>query len=154
MIRVVLDTNVLIDADRGSGSFGQRIIELVLNNKLQGLISRAVKNENILIVNKMIRDPHLKQQILNYFDKCQPVEPVFVKVQLADTEDIKILAAAVAGEAKFLITEDRHLLDLDEYQGVIIIRPKDWWQWWERQKDESGETWNSWAKNILGKKYP
>ena len=151
MIKVLLDTNIFIDADRGLGSYGQRIIELVINNKLVGVISRSVKNENNLIIDKLIKDSALKNQVAKYFGKCKKVDPVNINVQLEDREDVKILAAAVAGQVEFLITEDRHLLDLDVYQGLKILRPKDWGQWWERQQDESGETWNSWARNLLGK---
>lgn len=151
MIKVLLDTNVLIDADKGVGSFGYRIIDLVLNNQVLGVISRSVANENSLIINRLINDIALKDQVSRYLAKCQKIEVAIINVKLADSEDVKILAAAVVGKADFLITEDRHLLDLDEYQRVKIVRPKEWWQWWERQRDDSGETWNTWAKNILGK---
>lgn len=84
MIKVLLDTNVLIDADKGAGSFGQRIIELVLNNKIIGVISRSVKNENNLLVNKLIKDVLLKKQILDYFGKCKKVESTAISVNLDD----------------------------------------------------------------------
>ena len=151
MIKVLLDTNVLIDADRGAGSFGYRIIDLILREQIVGVISRSVQNENSLILNKLVRDQSLYNKVMEYFKKCQSVSEVFINAKLEDSEDIKILATAVGGEVEFLITEDRHLLDLDEYNGVTVIRPKDWWQWWEKKKDDSGETWNTWAKNILGK---
>ena len=151
MVKILLDTNVFINADRGIGSYGQRIIDLVLNNKLVGIISRPVKNENSLIINKLIKDSILKSQVTDYFRKCKKVDAIRINVHLDDRQDVKILAAAVTGKAEFLITEDRHLLDLDEYQGVKIITPKDWWQWWAKQQDDSGETWSNWAKNVLGK---
>ncbi len=151
MVKVLLDTNVFIDADRGQGSFGQRIIELVINNQIVGIISRPVRNENNLIINRLIKDNDLKTQISTYFSKCKKVEPVRIDVRLDDKEDVKILASAVAGAVSFLITEDRHLLELDEYRGVKIVRPREWWQWWESQQDSSGETWGNWAKNVLGK---
>jgi len=38
-----------------------------------------------------------------------------------DPKDDKFLATAKAGQADYLVSEDRDLLDLDEYEGIQII---------------------------------
>jgi predicted nucleic acid-binding protein len=43
----------------------------------------------------------------------------------ADPGDDKVAAAALAGRADFLVTLDRHLLDLAGLPGVVILRPGD-----------------------------
>ena len=40
---------------------------------------------------------------------------------LADPTDDKIVAAALEAGAEYIISEDRHLLDLGEYQGIKIM---------------------------------
>lgn len=42
-------------------------------------------------------------------------------VVIEDEEDVKLLAAAVGGAAQFLITDDRHLLEVGEHQGVELL---------------------------------
>ncbi|MFH1111958.1 MAG: putative toxin-antitoxin system toxin component, PIN family [Patescibacteria group bacterium] len=151
MVRILLDTNVLITADRGMGSYSRRILDLILQGKIEAIVSHQVKRENLLIVNKLVKDESLKYDIRLFLDNCVEIRPALINLKLEDQEDIKLLAAAVGGKAHFLITEDRHLLEIDEGQPVKIVTPKAFWQWWEKQQDESGDTWNSWAQNIFGK---
>jgi predicted nucleic acid-binding protein len=42
-----------------------------------------------------------------------------------DPSDDKFLEAAVAGEASYIISGDKHLLKLSEYQGIQILKPRD-----------------------------
>jgi uncharacterized protein len=151
MVKVLLDTNVLINANRGEFSYPKRILDLVRAGKVSAIISHAVRRENELIINRLISDSKLQKDLQDYLALAEKVKSMSVKVKLADEEDIKLLEAAVGGGANFLITEDKHLLDLEEFRGVKIVKPTDFWQWWQKQQDEVGETWNSWAKNVLGK---
>jgi putative PIN family toxin of toxin-antitoxin system len=41
-----------------------------------------------------------------------------------DPDDDKYLAAALLGRAGFIVSGDHHLLDLKEYQGVRILKPR------------------------------
>lgn len=41
-----------------------------------------------------------------------------------DPDDDWVLATAVAGECECVITGDRDLLDLDEFAGIRILRPR------------------------------
>jgi putative PIN family toxin of toxin-antitoxin system len=43
----------------------------------------------------------------------------------ADPGDDMVVAAALAGRAVFLVTLDRHLLDLAGLPGVLVVRPGD-----------------------------
>jgi putative PIN family toxin of toxin-antitoxin system len=43
----------------------------------------------------------------------------------ADPDDDHVLACAVAGNAAYIVSGDRHLLELKEYKGVSILKPAD-----------------------------
>ncbi len=45
-----------------------------------------------------------------------------LKVIAADPEDDPIVECAVVGQAQFIVSGDRHLLDLGNYQGVQIVK--------------------------------
>ncbi len=47
------------------------------------------------------------------------------RVVTADPDDDKIIATAVAAKATYIVTEDRHLLDLGQYQGIKIMNRAD-----------------------------
>jgi len=40
-----------------------------------------------------------------------------------DPSGNKIVTCAVEGEADFILSEDRHLTDLKEFQGIMIVNP-------------------------------
>ena len=41
----------------------------------------------------------------------------------ADPTDNRVLECAIAGNAAYIVTEDKHLLDIKEYQGIIMLSP-------------------------------
>ena len=43
-------------------------------------------------------------------------------VVAADPDDDKVLECALAGGVDFIVTGDRHLLDLTSYEGIPILR--------------------------------
>lgn len=64
------------------------------------------------------RDPHA---ILDVIARATTVEPVETPAVCRDPEDDKFLAAAEIGSARFIVTEDRDLLDLGSYEGIQIV---------------------------------
>lgn len=151
MVKIVLDTNVLINADRGEGSYGKRILDLVIKGEVEALITRQVKQENQLIIGRLVRDKKLRVGLEQFISLAREVEPETSGVALEDEEDYKLLDAAVGGGAQYLITSDKHLLDVEEYEGVQMVTPAQFWQWWQKHQDDSGHTWAAWTKNIFGK---
>lgn len=45
-----------------------------------------------------------------------------------DPTDVPVLGTAIAGECALLICVDGDLLDIQEFQGMPIIRPGDYWR--------------------------
>jgi putative PIN family toxin of toxin-antitoxin system len=48
-----------------------------------------------------------------------------LKAVAADPDDDAVLECAVLGQAQFVVSGDRHLLDLRSFQGVQIVRAAD-----------------------------
>ena len=52
------------------------------------------------------------------------VDPeVELEVVENDPDDNRVLECAVAAEANYIISGDKHLLDLGEYQGIEVLPP-------------------------------
>ena len=64
--------------------------------------------KNIIIENSFMVEPKIKLQIIE-----------------DDSDDDKFLEAAMAGNADFIISQDKHLLKLGEYEGIKIIKPEE-----------------------------
>lgn len=148
MMRVLLDTNVLINAERGEFSYPKRILDLIKQRKITAVISHAVKRENQLLVSRLVKDKRLAQEIKDYLSSAEEVEPEMAGVMLEDEEDLKMVDAALGGGAQFLITDDKHLLDVEEHDGIRMVTPAQFWQWWEKQEDASGKTWKNWINQV------
>jgi predicted nucleic acid-binding protein len=52
-----------------------------------------------------------------------PAEKIFVV--LADTTDNKFIEAAVTGKTDYIVSGDKHLLDLKEYKSIPIITARE-----------------------------
>ncbi|MEI2779828.1 MAG: putative toxin-antitoxin system toxin component, PIN family [Candidatus Competibacter sp.] len=66
---------------------------------------------------------HIKRRVLR---RAEIVQPKTVPSVIADDpDDDHILACAVAGKADILVSGNKHLLRLKEYEGIPIVRPRD-----------------------------
>src|SRR5262245_17699913 len=48
-----------------------------------------------------------------------------VSAVVSDPDDDKYLAAALEGRAAFVVSGDRHLLDVGKYEGVRVVTPRE-----------------------------
>ena len=127
MIRVVLDTNVLISTALPRS----RLTPLVAawqSGRCRLLLSSAILDEylRVLARPKFQLAPEdirriVEREVLPY------AEIVHVRSQIEavadDPSDNKFLACAVDGRADQLVTGDRHLLALKHFRGVPISTP-------------------------------
>ena len=61
------------------------------------------------------------RRVLDLLSQAEIVELSSIPQVSRDPKDDKFLATAVAGEADYVISEDRDLLDLGEYRGIKIV---------------------------------
>ena len=145
MLKIVIDTNALIDAETDAYHFASRIIDLVVNGQIKAYANISTIRENKLLVGKKIEDDAYLKKIESYFDLVEQVNSEKIDVIEDDPEDNKILASAIAGNADYLITSDKHLLKLETYGHLKIIRPNQFWSIWE----DEGEGWAKWLTNFI-----
>ena len=125
---VVYDTNVLISGMIWGG-VPYRSIELAQENKVKGLICDEILDEfeDKLMIKLGIpsaRTSVLKIRLLGFL---QTVEiPNRLKGITTDPDDDMIIECAVVGGATHIVTGDqKHLLPLENYQGILIVKPAD-----------------------------
>ena len=145
-MKVVIDTNTLINASGDEHNYGNRILDHVLEGKIQAFANPKTLRENRFIAQRKIQDPNFLSKLEQYFDAVIQVEGQDLQV-VEDEEDNKILASAVAADVDFLITSDWHLLKIGGYEGVKIVTPQGFWSEYEQ---ESGEGWQNWLNNFIG----
>jgi putative PIN family toxin of toxin-antitoxin system len=134
MIKLVLDTNVLVSAilnPRGKPAF---IFKLALKEAVELVISQAIIKEmhKVLHYSKLIKllkkNGITTKGVEAFIDNLEEIAEItkgelVLDVIKADPADNKILACAVEGGADFIISGDSHLLSLANFEGIDIVDP-------------------------------
>jgi len=146
MLKIVIDTNLLIDGADDFYHYGNRIIDLVISGRVEAYANKQTLKENKFLVGKKVTDPGYLKKLEYFFDVLKPVENIErLDVVEDDSEDNKILESAVAANADYLVSSDRHLLRIEKFKGIRIVTPAGFWKLYE----DEGEGWAKWIKNFI-----
>lgn len=130
-MRVVVDTNVFISSllsPQGIPSqlfqfWELHLFDILVSDKSLEELARVLRYPKI---RKRLRvsDAVLDDYVRSFREKAIVVEPQErVQAVTDDALDNVYLEIALAGKAHCVVTGDRHLLQLQEYQGVLILTP-------------------------------
>ncbi len=127
-MRVTVDTNVLISALGWNGAEAA-VMEMVLDGVLELCLSAQILSEFYRVV-KYPKFGFAEEEIDGYVGRLlhnaiivTPTEEI--DAVLEDPDDDKIIECAVASKSNYIISGDKHLLRLGEYEGIKIIRAVD-----------------------------
>jgi putative PIN family toxin of toxin-antitoxin system len=132
MLRAVLDTNVIVSGTISSTRALYEVLEAWRHRRFTLLTSLLILEE----VQRVFEYPRIKtpyrldaetaETILAQFTKYAVVTPGELAVREIedDPADDMFLACAVEGAADYIVTGDRHLLDVGTYRGVSIVGPR------------------------------
>jgi putative PIN family toxin of toxin-antitoxin system len=138
-MRIVLDTNVLISALVASGTAPAQILARCQAGELELLVSPASLAE----LRRVLTYPRIRTRlrytdaqiarVLAYLQHAAiVVTPTVVDhVVLDDADDDQFIALALAGEARYLVSGDDHLLRLGQHQGITILKPAAFLRIWQ-----------------------
>jgi len=122
--RVVFDTNIYISALHFQSSIPRRILELADASAFCLLLSKQIIAElrGVLRVKfkyELSKLDLMEELILSIVELVEPKSRInFIK---ADPDDDKILECAVEGKANFVVSGDKHVLNIREYKGIKIV---------------------------------
>lgn len=133
MIRAVLDANILVSAILVPAGIPARILLAAFAGLFACSASEAIISEVLTTIGRdRVRrryrvDPSWLSQVRRFLESRPVLVPITATVQgvASHPEDDLILATAVSAQADYLVTGDRQLLALGQYQGVRIVTPRD-----------------------------
>lgn len=133
MLRAILDANVLASAlIRPQGPPGQIVSLLFEEQAFELIVSEALLAE----LRRCLAYPRVRKYLtatdeeLDLWVNALGLLADVVKgekswnVVVDDPDDDKYLAAAVEGRADYLVSGDRHLIDIREYEEIRIVTPR------------------------------
>lgn len=128
-MRAVLDTNVLISAVISTGT-PHEVLAAGFEGEYQIVVSVATLTEFRETLLKYPDRFHMDEEdvqteveTVRYFAEfVNPKEDI--EAVEDDPDDDKFLEAALAGNVDYLVSGDKHLLDLDSFLGIEIVTPR------------------------------
>ena len=130
-MRVVLDANTYISSLISNKGNPARIVRWWLEGQYDVLVSQQIIDEllrvsgyaRILKKYSEVREKRHEFAAL-VSEQAEWVEPRGkLDVVSVDESDNWYIECALAGNAKYIITGDQHLLELREYEGIAILAP-------------------------------
>ena len=127
-MKIVIDTNVFISGVFFTGPPHQ-ILKAWRDGKFEILISKEILEEYKRVGESLsIQFPQVTlTPILKFFAiraELIDAQPLSGPV-CEDTDDDKFFACAIAGKSKLIISGDKHLLKVSGYQGIKVLKPKE-----------------------------
>lgn len=131
-MKVVFDTNILISTLLVKVGTQAKLLRFSQKGTYQILLSQDIFTE----LNRVLHYPRIRKafpllteaDIKKYMIELKVLGLMVKKLpHLAvikqDPKDDHILACAVAGKADYIVTGDRHLLDLNIFRNISILTP-------------------------------
>jgi uncharacterized protein len=126
MIRIVLDTNVIVSA-LVFGGVRRAVLELAETGQCQLFYSESIQGEvRRVLSEKFGWAPAMLQEVLPVlWSKGELVVPqTEIHAVPDDPDGDRILECAVAAKASFIVSGDRHLIALRSYKSISVVTPR------------------------------
>ncbi len=130
-MRVVLDTYVLVSGVLFTGP-PRKILTAWRDGRLVLLVSPEIFEEYQQVGMELaspFKDVNLTALLELVRANAEMVySPSILPRIQEDLSDNKFLGCALAGRVKFVVSLDKHLLRLRQFQGIQILRPREFFQ--------------------------
>jgi putative PIN family toxin of toxin-antitoxin system len=126
-VKLILDTNVLISGIFFGGPPG-KILQAWRDGRFTLILSPEIFDEYQRVAGAL----HRKFPLV---DLTSLIELIVVEAEMvqpdelddgvcADPDDDKFIACALAAGAKLVVSGDKHLLDVNGYRGIEVLKPR------------------------------
>jgi uncharacterized protein len=126
-MKILFDTNVYV-SESLVGGLAEQIITASRKARFRVYVSRYILDETTrVLTEKFGFNPRFAAAVRRRIrNRCQiATAPESRHRVLDDPNDSPVLKVAIGVGADYLVTDDRHLLTLDRYEGLRIISLKD-----------------------------
>lgn len=124
MVRVVLDTDVVVSGTLSATGASRAILDLARSGQVEISTSMVLLEELEDVLGRCMPRAAAAEIRSAMEEFAHIVEPEHVPVVARDRDDDQVLAAAVTTGANSIITRDGDLLVLDSYEGIKILEPE------------------------------
>lgn len=127
-VKITLDTNIIISALFWSG-FPRAILEKCIRGDVEVVLSKEILEEvkEVLEREKKFEATTAEiQELLQTLLDCSKIVVPKLKIDIIkDRKDNKILECGKVGKVDYIVTGDKHLLEVKEFKGIKIVRARE-----------------------------
>ena len=125
---VTFDTNVLLSATLWDESVAQKLLFDLIKQNVKIYSTTEIISEYQRVLRRDFDfsnedTAEILEKVLAFVTLVNPT--MRVDIVKADPDDNMIIECALESDSKYIITYDKHLLNLKEYHGIRIIRPEE-----------------------------
>ena len=132
MLRVVIDTNLIISGTAKSNTIPNRLLEGWRKKEFLLITSIPILSEIKEVLDRKEIQAHffLKPEDIRDLIQALSTQTIItsgaleVDIVKDDPDDNKFIAAAVERSASYIISGDRDLLDIGDYEGIKIMEAR------------------------------
>jgi putative PIN family toxin of toxin-antitoxin system len=125
-VEVVFDVNILVSSLISKGKPRELWLKAV-SGEFQLVLSRRIVEEFVEVISRPKFQRYLgERDVLDFLEALSTRAKIVrtrsrLRIIREDPEDNSILAAAYDGRADYIVSGDRHLLGLREFEGIKIV---------------------------------
>jgi len=127
-MRVVFDTNILVSALVFPGGQGDAALRRIVEGRDELVISKAILDELLEVLGrKFARDGEELAHVAVFLSEIATVVSPRRRLRVVkDDPDNRILECALTGRAETIVTGDKALLALEEFEGITVVTLAAW----------------------------
>ncbi len=127
-MKISVDTNFLISSTQWDYSVSHKLLIRLIKEDIEIFTTKDILTEFSEVLARDFR--YNQDEINNIIEKTlafvKIVEPKEkIEIVKNDPEDNKIIECAIESSSNYIITYDKHLLNIKEYKGIKIIKPEE-----------------------------
>ena len=127
-MKVIIDTNFLISSTQWDYSVAHKLLEKLIRNNVEIFTTREILDEFAEVLKRDFLynqedTQNLLEKVLQFLTLVTP--SIKVNIVKEDIDDNKIIECALESGAEYILSYDKHLLNLKEYRGIKIITPEE-----------------------------
>jgi uncharacterized protein len=128
MNKITFDTNILISSTLWKNSVSRKLLVKLIIQYAEIFITDDILDEysNVLKRDFNLSKEEIKEKIEVVLSFCNIVDPsINIEEIKDDPTDNKVLECAVESHSEYIISYDKHLLNLKEFRNIKIVSPEE-----------------------------
>src|SRR3989344_345515 len=127
-MKIAIDTNFLVSATQWNYSVSHKLLQKLIRNNAEIFTTKEILEEFAEVLKRDFlyakkEAQNLLEKVLQFLTLVNPKNKIDIVKE--DADDNKIIECAVESKSEYILSYDKHLLKLKEFQGIKIVRPEE-----------------------------